>query len=442
MARHRRKTKTHATPSEEERHKIPKSLVLALGEALKNNSVHQLAKDFRIVMQPHTAIKLQERKHNKLKDFIVMTGPLNVSHMLVFSQSEAGNVSLRLSRMPRGPTLTFRVENYSLIKDVRRILKAPKSLSADLKDYLNPPLLVLNGFTAPSKADPYEKLTITLLQLMFPPISPETLKVSGVKRVLILNKNPNGEIDLRHYSIDTRPVGVSKSIKKIINVKQKSHKKLFNLGKMSDISDFVLDPYNGFTSDSEVEDDEIVQVKETPQVKKLQQRARQREEAKQAKAAEEAAAAIGSDDDDNEENNEATLRLKQQERERNVKKKAVKLTEIGPRLTLGLVKIEEECFKGKVLYHSYISKSGKEIHKLEQKHAVRNRLKAERRKEQEANVAAKQEKKQAKKLRRLAREEERKKKIENGEEVSEVESSEDESSTDDEDEDILFSETE
>ena len=39
----------------------------------------------------------------------------------------------------------------------------------------------------------------------------------------------------------------------------------------------------------------------------------------------------------------------------------IRLYEIGPRLTLSLVKIQDALFDGEVLYHMYIQKSTKEI---------------------------------------------------------------------------------
>ena len=77
-------------------------------------------------MQPHIAIKLKERKSNKLKDLVVMCGPLGVSHLFMFTQSEkTGNVSLKIAKNPRGPTVNFQVLDYSPGKDVMKFLKSP-----------------------------------------------------------------------------------------------------------------------------------------------------------------------------------------------------------------------------------------------------------------------------------------------------------------------------
>lgn len=52
-----------------------------------------------------------------------MAGPLGVSHMMIFTLTEAANVHLRIARVPAGPTLTFRVERYSLMKWVTFTLR-------------------------------------------------------------------------------------------------------------------------------------------------------------------------------------------------------------------------------------------------------------------------------------------------------------------------------
>jgi ribosome biogenesis protein SSF1/2 len=50
-----------------------------------------------------------------------MAGPLGVTHLMLFSKSSTGNTNMRLAVTPRGPTLYFKVEQYSLTKDVERV---------------------------------------------------------------------------------------------------------------------------------------------------------------------------------------------------------------------------------------------------------------------------------------------------------------------------------
>lgn len=347
-------------------------MVIHLGTALENNTLTQLVRDTRNMMQPHTAIRLRERKSNKLKDFVVMAGPLGITYLMIFSQNEkTGSTHLRFSSMPRGPTISFKILEYSLCKDVIRIQKNPKSISSSSHEFKNPPLLVINGFTNPKTASPEEKLMVTMFQNMFPPISPMHTKVGTIRRVLLLNKDKEtGIIELRHYVIDTKLVDVSRNVKKLINVKRHLNKKLPNLSKTKDVADIILDPYAqaGFTSDSEVEDDSIVEVNEGDDSTVLTKPTTE------------------------EDGVETTHGQK--------RKKAVKLTEIGPRMKLELIKIEDGVCDGKVLYHSQFSKTKSEANKLEQQHALRKKAKDLRKKEQAANVAKKNEKKLLKKQRR------------------------------------------
>ncbi|OVF11339.1 putative rRNA-binding ribosome biosynthesis protein [Clavispora lusitaniae] len=369
MAKRRTKKRTHQVPDPEEVAKIPKSMVLSLGASLKNTSLAQLVKDFRFVMQPHTAINLRERKTNKLKDFVVMTGPLGVSDLFVFKQSQStGNVSLRIGKMPKGPSLQFKINTYSLMKDVKRILKHPKSVGRGSALFNQPPLLVMNGFsTKINEMENHEKLMVTVFQNLFPPIKPHETRVSSIKRVLLIQRTENGEIELRHYAINTKLVEESRNIKKLINSHHDLKKKLPVMTTHDDIADLVLDPYSvgGLTSDSEVEDDAVVEV--------------QNEQAKSVKH-HEAMSSSGT------------------------RKRAIKLVELGPRINMSLVKIEESMLGStKVIYHSKVKKSSEELKELEKRHQIRQKEKAERRAIQKANVEAKLAKKEAKKARKLAR---------------------------------------
>ena len=149
MARRRIKKRTHigtnnptnaapVAPARAER--PPKSMVIRIGAGEVGSSVGQLVKDVRKIMEPHTASKLKERRANRLRDYTTMAGPLGVTHLLLFARSKQGNTNLRLAVTPRGPTLHFNVENYSLSKDILRTQRHPM-VSPDL--HLNPPLVSL-----------------------------------------------------------------------------------------------------------------------------------------------------------------------------------------------------------------------------------------------------------------------------------------------------------
>lgn len=146
MARRRTKKRTHVGASNgpskhvsaNQTRREPKSMVIRIGAGEVGPSVSQLVKDVRAMMEPGTASRLKERRSNRLRDYLNMAGPLGVSHLMLFSRSETGNTNLRLAITPRGPTLHFHIEKYSLCKDIRKALKHPKGAG---KESLSPPLV-------------------------------------------------------------------------------------------------------------------------------------------------------------------------------------------------------------------------------------------------------------------------------------------------------------
>lgn len=69
-----------------------------------------------------------------------MSGPLGVSHLLLFYRSKTGNTNLKLAVTPRGPTLSFHVDQYSLAKDIAKSQRHPKLGAANI-EHLTPPLV-------------------------------------------------------------------------------------------------------------------------------------------------------------------------------------------------------------------------------------------------------------------------------------------------------------
>ncbi|SLM39746.1 Brix domain [Lasallia pustulata] len=293
MARRRVKKRTHvgarngptnAVSANTAASRIPKSMVIRIGAGEVGPSVSQLVKDVRHMMEPGTASRLKERRSNRLRDYTTMAGPLGVSHLLLFSRSTSGNTNLRLAITPRGPTLHFRIEKYSLCKDIQKSQKHPK---AGGKEYLSPPLLVMNNFTTPqppenSPPQPVpkhlESLTTSIFQSLFPPISPQTTPLTSIRRVLLLDRDlpsspspthpphPSSQPDepasytlnLRHYAISTKRTGLSRSLRRLHAAEThlrhpRTKHALPNLHHLPDISDYLLDPSGGFTSGSDTD---------------------------------------------------------------------------------------------------------------------------------------------------------------------------------------------
>jgi hypothetical protein len=60
----------------------------------------------------------QERPNARMRDYLMIAPSLNVTHLLAFTLTDAANVHMRVARLPQGPTLTFRVQRYSLVRCV------------------------------------------------------------------------------------------------------------------------------------------------------------------------------------------------------------------------------------------------------------------------------------------------------------------------------------
>jgi ribosome biogenesis protein SSF1/2 len=386
MARRRTKKRTQAQGQNEAANsknavsQSPKSMVIRIGASEVGSSVSQLAKDFRLMMEPDTASRLKERRANKLKDYVVMAGPLGVTHLVLFSKSSTGNTNMRLALTPRGPTLHFKVENYSLCKDVAKALKHPRGGG---QDHRTPPLLVMNNFNTPDADESskipkrLESLATTVFQSLFPPINPQATPLTSIRRVMMLNreKSPNDDsyiIKLRHYAITTRKTGVSKRIRRLDPTLQRHNdpkKSLPNLGKLEDVADYLLDPAaGGYTSASETELDTDAEVEITESTTK---KVLNRREIQRLKAGENA--------------------TDKQSGKPNVEKRAVKLVELGPRMTLRLKKVEEGLCGGRIMWHEFISKSEKEVKKMDAEWNRKRKEKEERKKQQRANIEKKKQ---------------------------------------------------
>lgn len=299
--------------------------------------------------------------------------------------------------------MNFRVEKYSLSKDV---IKAQKHPHGGGKEYLTPPLLIMNHFISSPLADGsqpavpkhLESLATEIFQNLVPPISPQSTPLSSIRRVLLLNREvskvgPSSATDatsssakegaftlnLRHFAITTKRTGLSRGIRrldaaeKMLTQRSKQKRGVPNLGKLEDVADYLLDPSaagaasGGFTSgsESEVETDAEVEVLETNTRKVLNKKQMAAIRSKDADGKHQARGQLGAE------------------------KRAVKLVELGPRMKLRLTKLEEGVCGGKVLWHEFLEKSKEEVEEMEKVWKGRREEKDQRKKIQKENVERK-----------------------------------------------------
>jgi ribosome biogenesis protein SSF1/2 len=202
--------------------------------------------------------------------------------------------------------------------------------------------VILNNFGD----EAHQKLATITFQNMFPPINVRKVKLSTCQRAVLVDYDAKTKrFQFRHYSINAAPVGANKKLKKLLQSRNAP-----DLGDTQDVSEF-FDKRVGDASDSEGSDDESRRVHLTQDFNRV------------AHA-------------------DSTSKII--------------LNEIGPRMELELVKVEEGMCDGRVLYHAYVKKTAEEVKTLEQKKVEREKLRKRRRVEQEANVKRKAREKEIK----------------------------------------------
>ncbi|KAL0222337.1 hypothetical protein RCL1_002191 [Eukaryota sp. TZLM3-RCL] len=330
MVIRRRKTRTHKPPTEEDYGVgIPRVFIFEKGDV--SRSLKHLVKDMRLIFSPNTSRRLKVKPTNTIKDFVAVADPLNISHLFCLTQTEVAPY-LRIMRLPQGPTITFRIESFSLMRDIASY-RTEHSLtnSAGSTDFSVAPLLVLSGFGSSSSLDSNVlTLVSTSFQQVLPSINLNSIKLTDCKRIMLVHKTTEDMIEIRHYSVSSTVQSKSTVINKLSrNVLPK-----VNAGQLEDVADLIDDEF----PQSDVEDQNSLETTSSGQ------------------------------------------------------KTKVKLIEVGPRLTLSLYKIENGLFDGAVLYHSYQSKTISEMQRLEEKSQVRT----QRRRELENKIKAKLNEKAAK----------------------------------------------
>ncbi|CAD7972671.1 unnamed protein product [Amoebophrya sp. A25] len=355
----RKKTRTHIKPAGEadpnaalQEDKTPRCFVVRRGKIEKG--LQELVQDFRYVCAPNSAIKLKESRMNKLRDFVNVASHFKVTHVNTFSQTKGasggastgdltsrktsssastaiagGTCLFRVGRLPRGPTLSFVLREFTTVKDLKAAQKRPRSASA--KEFNVAPLLLLNGMrlnykqedeqqeddeekksssankAARNKAKALE-LIGTTLKNMFPAVDVNTFSTRNCKRVALFHYDHDKELlHFRHYAVaENRNAQVSRTVQKLLKPKF--------LKKKTDVASYI-ENRGDYDSDSDAGDSVVL---------------------------------------------EESAPLPTNKGSTSAGTVSVKLVEIGPRMTLQLQKGEEGFFEGSILFHEFVKKSAEE----------------------------------------------------------------------------------
>lgn len=320
----------------------PKSIVIYRGEVAA--PVRGLMHEWRRVLLPWSSKNLQG-KNKSLKDFVSVASVFSVSHLQLIT-SPPGGTSLRVMRFFNGPTLSFRVESFSLHQDIIKNQRRPVTLTNAM--FETAPIVVLNNFSHPeAAARPEVPLLEATFRAMFPTVNIQTMQNKEIQRVCLVHyDHVDHVLEIRHYFVNARTSGVRKTIKKLLENRRPT-----KLNTLKDV-DELLEKEDAW-SDTDGEGEDI------PLVQPFRQH---REQCR------------------------------------------VKLAEIGPRMTLKLQKVENGFAGGEVLYHSVETKTLREVQENARRVRSRHAEKVKRRADQEERVElkrkAKEEKTNRKRMRR------------------------------------------
>jgi len=224
----KRKTQKQTDTPDSAEDKTPRAFVFSKGKVPA--ALKALVNDLKHIMSPNTARALRAQKRNKLRDFVAVAGELKVSFFIIVSNTEKASY-LRLVRAPRGPTLTFRLNSYTLASDVAATQRRPYSAGHGI--WQSSPLLVLSNF---DNTVQHQQLSSTMLQNLFPTINVQTVQISACRRIVLfhhLAEADGGGVELRHYVIKAAATNVSRGIKKLMR-----DSKLPSLGRYADMAEY------------------------------------------------------------------------------------------------------------------------------------------------------------------------------------------------------------
>lgn len=220
-------------------------MVVKFGDVSPN--LTQLVRDLRCALAPNTYSHLRESKRTKLRDYVKAGKQLGASTLISVTKTDS-NSYFKLGRLPEGPTSVFRLSEFSLSHDVRVSSRRPRSLSD--RDLLAPPVLILHGFDDQSEISSILK---SQFEQLVPSLDVQKVNPKLLRRVLLVSLDLSDDrksyrINLRHFAISIRNTSVSRAVDKLLKSRSSS-KKLAKLVDPADLLDLV--------SESELENDTL-----------------------------------------------------------------------------------------------------------------------------------------------------------------------------------------
>ena len=243
------------------------------------------------------------------------------------------------------------------------------------------------------------------------------MPLASARRIVLISYNPETRtLDFRHYLIIVRPVGVTRAVRKLVDGTA-ARRRARETSIFSAATSEATGATNGSVSFSALKAKGLPDLRSAKDISDYILKHGDMGFLSTASDVEsEASGAESEGEAEGESTRQVDLPSTYVGRaNRNIvaiaqgsERRAVRLTELGPRMELGLVKVEDGIGdgKGEVLFHEFIHKTAKEAAEITRKSKQREKLAASRRKEQEANVKRKRDEKEQKAAAKKQRREE------------------------------------
>jgi ribosome biogenesis protein SSF1/2 len=163
---------------------------------------------------------------------------------------------LHFSRLPAGPSFDFRIDQFSLMSDLRKLIGSSAAVSRD--DGQFPPVAILNGFK--SADSEFAALLGEALKGLIPAIDISKINVRTCRRVVLFEyKSETNSLSIRHYRVNVKkrtvamlPESSATSCSVILNSRKTS--KIPNMGNLVSLSDLIAPPAITDDDSSQVKD--------------------------------------------------------------------------------------------------------------------------------------------------------------------------------------------
>ena len=165
--------------------------------------------------------------------------------MIRVSNNEKNIPHVHLSRLPAGPSFDLKVDKFSLMSDIRRLLESGGGIGLSKQDEQFAPVAILNGFKNATASNEFVALLCEAIKGLIPPIDISKINTKTCRRVVLFNYNADSnKLSIRHYRVKIDSASSSSTTESSSSacaaiLKSRKSSKIPNLGKLVSLADLI-----------------------------------------------------------------------------------------------------------------------------------------------------------------------------------------------------------